>query len=233
MYGPAVRSKKISTIRRWRSCINVSGLCLERRAPGHHGYQRACDLISGPASSRPFGSPVFACAGKTEPPFRLVLSQTSADNKLAKWSRHLKPVRLEGATASQHTPGDTRELVGKCDSKDVAMQSLPGCIQPSLESMTIPALRFDQHHPRGLHEQNTEVAVAPLRYLAEDSAVARGDLFGTRPSQAAKSRPLEKTSPAPIAATIALEIIGPMPGTLISRSQPASCRARTAISPDS
>ena len=37
--------------------------------------------------------------------------------------------------------------------------------------------------------------------------------FGTRPSQAAKSRPLENASPLPIAATIALEIIGPMPGT--------------------
>jgi hypothetical protein len=46
--------------------------------PGHHGYQRACELISGKASSGPFGSPVFACAGKTEPPFRLILSQTSA-----------------------------------------------------------------------------------------------------------------------------------------------------------
>jgi hypothetical protein len=31
-----------------RSCINVSGLCLERVcAPGHNEYQRACDLISG------------------------------------------------------------------------------------------------------------------------------------------------------------------------------------------
>ena len=47
-------------------------------APGHHGYQRACDLISGQASIGPFGSPVFACAGKTEPPSRLILSQTSA-----------------------------------------------------------------------------------------------------------------------------------------------------------
>src|SRR6187397_2822555 len=42
--------------------------------------------ISAPAISLadrprlgPFGSPVFACAGKTEPPSRLVLSQTSAD----------------------------------------------------------------------------------------------------------------------------------------------------------
>src|SRR6516225_1095961 len=58
------------------------------------------------------------------------------------------------------------------------MQSLLGCIQPSLEPMTIPALRFDQHHPRGLHEQNAQIAVTALRYLAEDGAIARGDLFG-------------------------------------------------------
>ena len=49
-------------------------------APGHHGCQRACDLISGKASRRPNGSPVLARAGKTEPPCRLVLSQTSAGN---------------------------------------------------------------------------------------------------------------------------------------------------------
>jgi hypothetical protein len=30
---------------------------------------------------------------------------------------------------------------------------------------------------------------------------------------------LENTSPVPIAAAIALEIIGPMPGTVISRTQ--------------
>src|SRR6202158_5195640 len=37
-------------------------------APDHHGYQRACVLISRQASTGPFGSPVFACAGKTDPP---------------------------------------------------------------------------------------------------------------------------------------------------------------------
>src|SRR6266849_10690521 len=47
-------------------------------APGHHGYQRACDLITGQASTGPFGSPVFACVGKTDPPSLLILSQTSA-----------------------------------------------------------------------------------------------------------------------------------------------------------
>src|SRR6266536_511141 len=45
-------------------------------APGHHGYQRACVLISGQASIGPFGSPVFARARKTDPPFCLVLSQS-------------------------------------------------------------------------------------------------------------------------------------------------------------
>jgi hypothetical protein len=34
-----------------------------------------------------------------------------------------------------------------------------------------------------------------------------------------KSRPLQNTSLVPIAATIALEMIGPMPGTVISRRQ--------------
>jgi hypothetical protein len=48
-------------------------LWLERGAPGHHGYQRACELISGQASTGPFGSPVFACAGKTEPPSHITL----------------------------------------------------------------------------------------------------------------------------------------------------------------
>src|SRR5712675_415461 len=49
-------------------------------APDHHGYQRACDLVSGQASIGPFGSPVCARARKTEPPSRLILSQTSAGN---------------------------------------------------------------------------------------------------------------------------------------------------------
>src|ERR1700676_876885 len=41
-------------------------------APDHHGYQRACVLISRQASTGPFGSPVFACAGKPDPPSLLI-----------------------------------------------------------------------------------------------------------------------------------------------------------------
>src|SRR2546426_12511747 len=59
-------------------CIRpLIGACC---APGHHGYQRACVLINGQASTGPSGSPVFARARKTDPPSRLILSQTSAGN---------------------------------------------------------------------------------------------------------------------------------------------------------
>jgi hypothetical protein len=79
MYGAAVRCKRPSSVCRFavlhqciRSLVRACG------APGHHGYQRAYVLISGQTSSGPFGSPGFACAVKTDPPSRLILSQTSA-----------------------------------------------------------------------------------------------------------------------------------------------------------
>src|SRR6476646_5722184 len=107
---------------------------------------RASSLADRPQTG-PFGSPGFACAGKTEPPSRLVLSQTSADNKLA---------RLEGATTSQHAPGDARELIVKRDRQHVAMQPLLGGFDPMLKPVTLPSARFDLHKndPRRLDEQS-------------------------------------------------------------------------------
>ncbi len=68
MYGPAVRRKRFSSMCRLavlHQCIRpLIGACC---APGHHGYQRACGLISRQASNGPFGSPGFAGAGKTGP----------------------------------------------------------------------------------------------------------------------------------------------------------------------
>src|SRR6516164_4799726 len=100
--------------------------------------------------------------------------------------------------------------------------------------MTRPSIWPDlyKNDPCGLYEQDAEVAVAALRYLAEDRAIAGRDFLGTSPSHAAKSRPLPKPSPVPIAATIALEMIGLIPGTLIKRSHAASCLASSSISSD-
>src|SRR6202022_467148 len=52
-----------------------------------------------------------------------------------------------------------------------------------------------------------------LRYVID--SIHASICFGTSPSQAPKSRPLENAAPLPIAATVALEMIGPMPGTVI------------------
>jgi hypothetical protein len=50
MVRPCV-ARRFRRSRGERSCINASGLYLERFwTPGHHGYQRECELISGLAS---------------------------------------------------------------------------------------------------------------------------------------------------------------------------------------
>src|SRR6266581_3509694 len=130
--------------------------------------------------------------------------------------------RLETPATGKNAPGDAGQLVGKRDREDVVVQPLLGGLEPGLEPVALPALGLDQHNPRRLDEQGPQVAIATLRYLAEDRAIPVEICLGTSPSQAAKARPLANASPAPMAATIALEMIGPIPGTLISRSQPAS-----------
>src|SRR6476620_2836189 len=113
-------------------CIRLLiGACC---APSHHGYQRACGLISGPASNGPFGSPVLACAGKTDPPSRLVLSQTSAGKRVARlwWSScvrrssdlgtHLIDLaHLEVPPPSEDAPGDARKLIGERDRQNIVV----------------------------------------------------------------------------------------------------------------
>src|ERR1700730_18197570 len=103
----------------------------------------------------PFGSPVFACAGKTDPPSRFILSQTSAGKtfrRLALRSRGLNLGCLECSTMSQNAPSDASELVGERDGEDVVMQPLLGCFEPRLEPVTIPAPGLDQYSPCGLNE---------------------------------------------------------------------------------
>jgi len=161
--------------------VAVSGLhqCIRPligvHATGHHGYQRACDLISRKVSSGPLGSPVFACAGKTVLPSRLISRRPRQE--VVSFSRRNGWLCLESSTTSQHGPGDPRGLVGERDSEHVAVQPLLGRLHPALGPMTLPALRFDQHHPGSLHEQNAQIAVTALRYLAEDGTVAGRDLL--------------------------------------------------------
>jgi hypothetical protein len=57
-----------------------------------------------------------------------------------------------------------------------------------------------------------------------------GICLGTSPIQAEKSGPLANAAPLPIAATIALEMIGPMPGKVMILRQLLSLFAKVSIS---
>lgn len=133
---------------------------------------------------------------------------------------------------SQNTPGDACNLIGKRDRQYVAVQPLLDRLDSGLKSMAFPTLRLDQHNPCGLHEQDTQVAIAMPRYLAEDGAVPGRRSAWARDPAKRQSRVPSRTPRRCLAATMALEVIGPMPGTLISRLQPGSCCATATISPD-
>src|SRR5262249_10463695 len=82
-----------------------------------------------------------------------------------------------GRALQEDAPSNASELVGEA----LVLRRLLGRLEPRLEPVTIPALRLDQYNPCGLNEQNAQVAIAALRYLAEDGAVAGRDLLGDEP----------------------------------------------------
>jgi hypothetical protein len=70
-----------------------------------------------------------------------------------------------------------------------------------------------------------ELSRPPLPRLEMRPRMVRSPVdicLGTRPSQAEKSRRLANATPLPIAATIALETIGPIPRTVITLRQLSS-----------
>src|SRR5215469_7661301 len=82
---------------------------------------------------------------------------------------------------SQDAPSNASEPVGERNSEAVVMQPLLGRLEPRLEAVVLPALGLDQDNPCRLHEQDPQVAIAALGYLAEDGAVAGRDLLGDEP----------------------------------------------------
>ena len=134
------------------------------------------------------------------------------------------------ALLCQHSPRDPRQLVGERRRQNVRMQPLRGANEPSPEAVLRPARRPQQNDPGCLHEEHTQVTVAALGDAPEDGAVSSRHLPWDKASQAEKSRPLANAAPLPIAATIALEIIGPMPGTVITLRQLSSLFASASMS---
>src|SRR3954470_19761825 len=90
--------------------------------------------------------------------------------------------------------------------------------------MLCPTLRSEQNGASALDEEHTQIAISALRDAAGIVRSPVDICFGTRPSHAAKSRPLAKAAPLPIAATVALAMIGPMPGTELSTVHVGACQ---------
>src|SRR5262249_49512574 len=128
-------------------------------APGHHGDQRACDLING-----------YSVCMRREVPCSfsfLILSQNLGRlgvSTIRVESRGLYLAGLEGSAMSQDAPSNAGELIGERDGKDVVMQSLLCRFDPRLKPIALPMLwpHLDQHHPGRLDEQGAQIAIAPF-----------------------------------------------------------------------
>ncbi|MCU1252766.1 MAG: hypothetical protein JWQ49_5795 [Edaphobacter sp.] len=82
-----------------------------------------------------------------------------------------------------------------------------------------------------MDEQSSEICVATLTDPSSHALPSVECCFGSSPSHAAKSRPLVKADPLPTAATRAVAISGPTPGTSSSRWHAASWLAMLSITP--
>src|SRR5262245_64477258 len=91
---------------------------------------------------------------------------------------------------------------------------------------------LDQHDPGRLDEQGAQIAIASFRYATEDCSVSCRDLFRYQPKPRAEVATFRERISRADRATTALEMIGPIPGTVISRSHPLSRRASASISLD-
>src|SRR5262249_57094449 len=87
---------------------------------------------------------------------------------------------FEAGALGENAACDARQLVGKRDRKHVAVQAPLGRLDPGFEPVALPVLRSDQDDPGGLNEEDAQVAIAALGYLAKDRAVSRRELFGDK-----------------------------------------------------
>jgi len=84
------------------------------------------------------------------------------------------------------------------------------------------------HDATSLDKQRPQVVT--LRDLAKDGAISGRDLFRHGAEPGAEVSFLAEDVAGADRGKIALEMIGPMPGTVISRSEPASALASASIS---
>src|SRR5215831_9760564 len=163
--------------RLYRSAIpSCAGPSVGARIECHARSRRYCTLCGASrAGAVKAGRSAWLSTTSASPGHALTVPSTVP--RSSRPGRHR--VRLgtfEVTSLVENRPGDAGELVGERDRQHVVVQSLLGGFDPGFEPVALPALRPDQHHPGRLHEQDAQVAIAALGYLAEDGAVSGRDL---------------------------------------------------------
>ena len=185
MYGPAVRRK------RFRRSVGVavlhqSGPLLGAAcAPGHHGYG-AFSLADRPRTghlghhgSHAPGRPVLHLVSSSRRPRRVrSLGFTSSR---AHWAAAGIFLASKFRPRARTLQAMRASLLASAMASTLWCSLLLGRLEPGLEPAALPALWLDQHNPRRLDEQDAQVAIATLRYLAENGAIPSRDLLGDEP----------------------------------------------------
>ena len=108
-------------------------------APGHHGYQRACDLVSGQASTGHLGHQCSQAPGR--PILHLFLSSRRPRRVKGVGLRHRLSfqchrrsggfgshfgefARFEGTSVRKNAPGDPGQFIGQRNREHVTVQPL-------------------------------------------------------------------------------------------------------------
>src|SRR6187431_1444386 len=174
MYGPAVRRKRVR-----RS--GDSGLASMYPASDWCVVLRANMDISAPAISladRPRWAIWVTSVHRRREDRTSISSRSLADLGMTGVAAPVINYATRSLLASKSLPrANTLQamrasLLASAIARTVVMQPLLGRFEPGLEPMPLPALRLDQYDPRRLHEQDPQVAIAALGYLAQDRSVA-------------------------------------------------------------
>src|SRR6476646_10825256 len=175
LYGPAVRCKPNWINGGGWSCASVSGPCMERLCSWPSWISARTRSHSRKGPERPLGSP-----------------------------DHRYDACFVATSLNQDGQSDPRQLVGKRDGQNVAMQTPRRSREPGSKTVLCPTLRSEQNGAGALDEEHTQIAVSALRDAAKDRAITGRHLFRHQAKPSGKVSPFRKGSSMPTAATVAL-----------------------------
>ena len=96
------------------------------------------------------------------------------------------------AFASEHAPGDTGQLVGKCHSQDIAMQASGRRLEPGAEAVLGSVFRSQQYHTGAPNEERAQVPDFPAVSVTTKRPAYLGSRFHTTKTTAALSQRTSK-----------------------------------------